>query len=174
MSNDTTTRPCIATTATGRSCAEHVLKDAPVALCYDHTFLVYMYMHGSISSHHKSIYKAMERIEKGPSKEEIALDQAWKEQSQVYYIRIGDYIKIGYTQNLKQRISGLRVDKSDVLATEPGGQAKERERHLQFANIRIGQRENFERTADLLTHIAKVRRENGPPKMTGFVSQKAA
>jgi len=133
-----------------------------------------MKMHSSVTGHLKQIHKAMERHEKGPSKEEVALDQAWKEQSQVYYIRIGDYIKIGYTQNLKQRISGLRVDKSDVLATEPGGQPKERERHLQFADIRIGQRENFERTADLLTHIAKVRHENGPPKMTGFVSQKAA
>jgi hypothetical protein len=133
-----------------------------------------MKMHSSVTGHLKQIHKAMERQEKGETEEEKARKEAYAEQSQVYYIRMGDHIKIGFTQNLRERVIGLRVDKSDILATEPGGREKERQRHLQFADIRIGHRENFERTADLLTHIAKVRRENGPPKMTGYLNQKAA
>lgn len=127
-------------------------------------------MQGRMRNHMRGINTALERAEKGedPNKDPERV-KAYEEQSQVYYIRIGDHIKIGYTQNLKERINGLRVDASDVLATEPGGREKERERHLQFADIRIGRRENFERTADLLTHIAKVRREHGKPKMTGYV-----
>jgi hypothetical protein len=70
---------------------------------------------------------------------------------------------------MSERLKSLRVDVTDVMATEPGGRDKERERHEQFADIRRGRKENFERTPELLTHIAKVRRENGKPKITGHV-----
>lgn len=146
-----------------------------MALCHEHALLVYLNMQSRINGTLKDLFVTQERVEKG---EDPRVDpkrvMAYAEQSQVYYIRMGDHIKIGYTQNLKERIGGLRVDTSDVLATEPGGRAKERERHLQFADIRIGRRENFERTADLLTHIAKVRRENGKPKITGYIKASKA
>lgn len=175
MTNDTHQRACIATSQTGRSCLGHVLNDAVIALCHEHELLVYLGVQGRLRGHLKSIGKAQEYAEKGiDSRMNPETAEAYAEQSQVYYIRIGDYIKIGYTQNLKERLNGLRVDASDILATEPGGRDKERQRHLQFADIRIGRRENFERTADLLTHIAKVRRENGKPKITGYLKTTAA
>jgi hypothetical protein len=136
---------------------------------------VYLNVQSRINGNLKNMFTLQERLEKGEDPyKDPARETAYAEQSQVYYIRMGDHIKIGYTQNLKERLTGLRVDVSDVLATEPGGRAKERERHLQFADIRIGRRENFERTADLLTHIAKVRRENGKPIITGYITKKAA
>lgn len=160
---------CIVTSPAGRPCAKLAYNNVPVALCFDHAFSVYMSISSSVGMNLRNIHEAMERDAKGETDKDAARREAYAEQAQVYYIRIGDHIKIGFTQNLLERISGLRVDASDVLAAEPGGRAKERERHLQFADIRIGKRENFERTADLLTHIAKVRRENGKPKMTGYV-----
>lgn len=173
MTNDTQKTPCIATSQSGKSCGGTVLKGTPVALCYEHAFQVYLNMHSRVTGQMKTYFDALARAENGePATNDPERHKAYAEQSQVYYIRMGDYIKIGYTQNLKERLNGLRVDAADVLATEPGSRAKERERHLQFADIRIGRRENFERTADLLTHIAKVRREHGKPKMTGYIQQK--
>jgi len=90
-------------------------------------------------------------------------------QSQVYYVRIGDYIKIGYTTNLTARLVGLRADADQVLATEPGGAQEERARHLQFAHLRKGRRENFRGALDLIQHIDRVNEKHGPPRLTTHV-----
>lgn len=87
-------------------------------------------------------------------------------QSQVYYVRIGDRVKIGYSINLKQRLNALRVPESALLATEPGGRQLERERHLQFAAERVGRREDFNPSRRLLAHIEAIKAEHGDPKLT--------
>lgn len=89
--------------------------------------------------------------------------------SQVYYLRIGDRVKIGRTQNVRQRLIELRVDVEALLATEPGGAERERERHLQFAAERVGRREDFNPSRRLLAHIEAVVVEHGPPNLTGYV-----
>lgn len=81
----------------------------------------------------------------------------------VYYVRIHDVIKIGYTSNLRTRVSGLRVDPDAVLATEPGGRDLEAIRHREFAECRIGRREDFRPTERLLRHIDHVRETFGEP-----------
>jgi hypothetical protein len=172
MTNDTQKTPCIATTPGGRKCAGYVLNGTPVSLCYDHAFQVYLNMHARVTGEMKGHFERLRRAELNIPLVDPLVTMAYEEQSQVYYIRIGEWIKIGYTANMRQRINSLRVEAKDILATEPGGRAKERERHLQFANIRQGRRENFERTADLLTHIGRVRREHGKPIMTGFIDHK--
>ncbi len=75
-------------------------------------------------------------------------------QAQVYYVRIGDYVKIGYSINVAQRMRSLRVDPDALLATEPGGLMLEQQRHAQFADERVGKRENFNPSRRLLAHIA--------------------
>ena len=172
MTNDTQKTPCIAIYESGRKCKGYVLNGTPVALCYEHAFQVYLDMHGRMAGEMKGYFERLRRAELNIPLVAPEVTKAYEEQSQVYYIRIGEWIKIGYTANMRQRINSLRVEPKDILATEPGGRAKERERHLQFANIRQGRRENFERTADLLTHIARVRREHGRPIMTGFIADK--
>lgn len=93
---------------------------------------------------------------------------ALEEQSQVYYVRIGDHIKIGYSINLVQRLSSLRVDRDCVLATEPGGRQREAERHKQFAPERVGRKENFNPSRRLLDHIESIRQQHGDPKFTTY------
>lgn len=79
-----------------------------------------------------------------------------REDPVVYYARIGDYIKIGYTTRLKNRLRTLRVD--ELLAIEPGHADLERHRHQQFAAERIDlRRENFTPSQALYTHIAGLR-----------------
>ena len=80
----------------------------------------------------------------------------------VYYAQIGDYIKIGYSTRLRQRLRTLRAD--HLLAVEPGGLDLERERHAQFRAERIDlRRENFRPSPELLDHIETLRRERRLP-----------
>lgn len=72
-------------------------------------------------------------------------------ESVVYYIRFGDRVKIGITENLVMRLGNLPHD--EVLATEPGGRDIETERHRQFDALRI-RGEWFRAESPLLEHIA--------------------
>lgn len=93
---------------------------------------------------------------------------AYAEQSQVYYVRIHDHVKIGYTVNLKQRLSQLRVSPDALLATEPGARDLEQQRHAEFAAERIGRREDFNPSRRLLAHIEAIKAEHGEPNLTGY------
>lgn len=81
----------------------------------------------------------------------------------VYYIRIGDYIKIGTTTNLKMRMEALQPD--ELLATEPGYTDVEQARHRQFEHLRIRPRsERFQQAPELLEHIEMIKSYFGDPK----------
>lgn len=54
--------------------------------------------------------------------------------SVIYYARLGNRVKIGTTTDLKLRMQQIRPE--ELLATEPGGRAVERERHGQFNALR--------------------------------------
>lgn len=78
----------------------------------------------------------------------------------VYYVRIGDSIKIGTTGNLEQRMSQLMAD--EILAAEPGDRDLERARHRQFAHLRV-RGERFRPANDLMTHVEDIRHRFGLP-----------
>jgi hypothetical protein len=78
----------------------------------------------------------------------------------VYYIRRGDLIKIGFTEDPAQRFSALLPD--EILAFEPGGRNEETFRHRQFDHLR-GRGENFRQALELLEHIRSVREMYGDP-----------
>lgn len=76
----------------------------------------------------------------------------WRErESRVYYIRRADnLVKIGFSTNVEVRMRDLGV--WDLLVTEPGGRALERERHEQFADLRVrGEWFRYERP--LIEHV---------------------
>ena len=54
--------------------------------------------------------------------------------SVVYYARLGNRVKIGYTTDLSKRMKV--VNPEEVMATEPGGPHLEAARHQQFADLR--------------------------------------
>ncbi|WP_157253189.1 hypothetical protein [Nonomuraea typhae] len=111
-------------------------------------------------------------------KEGLASRQAWEgdylaarrklyeTQSVVYYVRIGDAIKIGVTTNMKARMPQVMPD--EVLATEPGDINLERQRQAQFAHLKL-RGERFLPGDDLIRHIAEIKRQHGEPKMTGYL-----
>jgi hypothetical protein len=55
--------------------------------------------------------------------------------SVVYYARLGNRCKIGWTADLKQRMTDIQPE--ELLATERGGPALETERHEQFKALRV-------------------------------------
>lgn len=111
---------------------------------------------------------------RGPDYEKIAArnnarQDALDAQSVVYYIREpNECIKIGYTTNMRSRLTGLRMDESSVLATEPGGYDLEQMRHRQFADLRIGRHERFRPEPELLSHIEMIRGHFGDPIITTY------
>lgn len=86
----------------------------------------------------------------------------------VYYVRIEDYIKIGWTSKLRSRMRELRVDAhTALLAIEPGTKELERQRHVEFANDRIHNlRENFNPSPRLMDHTRELAQANRLPAWT--------
>ena len=74
-------------------------------------------------------------------------------ESVVYYMRVGNRVKIGYSTNLASRIASVMPE--EVLAVEPGGRMLEGVRHRQFADLRVT-REWFRHEGALVAHIEKL------------------
>lgn len=74
----------------------------------------------------------------------------------VYYLRISDVVKIGYTTRLDQRLLAYPPF-AELLATEPGDQTLERERHWQFRADLMSGREWFRYSPALQQHIDSLR-----------------
>lgn len=68
--------------------------------------------------------------------------------AKVYFIRMGDHIKIGYSSNVRQRMLGLKQDtrlpvgvsygdvlNMELLATEEGGKDREAALHRKFSHL---------------------------------------
>lgn len=71
--------------------------------------------------------------------------------SVVYYARLGNRVKIGYTADLGHRMNSIQPE--EVLATERGGPKLETKRHAQFAKLRVVG-EWFRYEQPLVDHIA--------------------
>lgn len=72
----------------------------------------------------------------------------------VYYMRIGDRVKIGTSTNLRTRLEAINPE--ELLALERGGVGIERIRHQEFAALRT-HGEWFRLEGLLLAHIEKLR-----------------
>jgi hypothetical protein len=72
----------------------------------------------------------------------------------VYYMRIGDRIKIGYSSSLRKRLESINPE--ELLAVEAGGMRREAERHAQFGHLRT-HGEWFRYEGALVEHIESLR-----------------
>lgn len=80
----------------------------------------------------------------------------------VYYARRGEYVKIGTTTKLRNRMRDLMPD--EVLAVEPGSYKLEGELHKRFASSRLHPScEYFSLNDELQAHIRQVLERAGPP-----------
>lgn len=138
-------------------CGATIPDNAPVAVCRTHGL--------QIARVYADVMASEDRDRRVIQLERRQADKGNREGLVVYYIRIGDYIKIGFTSRLKDRIHGLRVTRDDVLAIEPGGRELEAQRHEEFATERVHRRrENFFPSTGLLAHIESCRAEHPLPQ----------
>lgn len=103
-------------------CQRHSATEPPVLLCEDHR--------------------------------DLAVAQATKRRPHVheplvYFVRNGSRIKIGWTTNIKGRMTALALPMSAVELTIPGGPAEEDMMHSRFHASRISRTEWFESTEEL-------------------------
>lgn len=93
-----------------------------------------------------------------------SLDVPW---GFTYFVRRGDFIKIGHSAVPKQRMGSLQVsfpDRLKVLAVIPNSIIKEPDAHAMFAHLYVSG-EWFRATPELLYFISKVKEEaNQMPK----------
>jgi hypothetical protein len=71
--------------------------------------------------------------------------------AQVYYARLGNRVKIGFSFDVKRRM--ISIQPEELMATEPGGIQKEAKRHAEFADLRVAG-EWFRYEGRLVDHIA--------------------
>lgn len=86
-----------------------------------------------------------------------ALDLGW-----IYYLAVGDRIKVGYTKDLKKRLNHYPPD-SELLAMKPGTKKQERTEHSLLTAHRVAGREWYTRHLEVLERAAAVVAEYGPP-----------
>lgn len=132
-------------------CTRPVPEDAPVPLCTLHLLCAAQWIAEQEPAYAAKLFKLAPR---GP-RFNVGRTQA------VYYVRFRDRIKIGTTTDLPGRMEA--VIHEELLAIEPGGNAVERHRHLQFVQFRA-QREWFTPAPELLEHVRQVRAEHGDPR----------
>jgi len=73
----------------------------------------------------------------------------------VYYARLGNRCKIGWTADLKRRMAEIQPE--ELLVTEPGGPDQETKRHAQFAELHVVG-EWFRYEGALVKHVESLRR----------------
>jgi hypothetical protein len=97
---------------------------------------------------------------------------AHPDESLVYYAVDADVVKIGCSVNPWARIRELRTARPAILlaATEPGGEARERDRHKRFAELHI-EREWFRFAGDLADHVATLRSRSNPQRFDELPSR---
>lgn len=81
----------------------------------------------------------------------------------VYYLQVGERLKIGYSVDVKRRMRAYPPG-SQLLAVEPGDRDLETQRHRQFAGSLLDGREWFRPTPDVLELVSEIIKTYGEPK----------
>jgi len=129
----------------------------PFPLCAHHANVAHASVQRDIArTQHRTSEALMKKIH--PQWREVTLD-GW-----IYYVRIGDEIKIGYTKNVRKRMHAYPpAPMSELLAVHPGTLQDEAALHQRFTPYRSNRREWYERRPAIMRHIADVVAEYGPP-----------
>lgn len=144
---------CTVQRGDGTFCDAPSMPELPASICPKHAARIFMHLRDFVGKADRSdlamrLISASEQRSRdtyaaAPIREVMA--------EVVYYVRVGDHVKIGYTTNLRNRMQAYPTGR--LLATEPGGLTLERQRHEQFAHALDVGREWFTITPDLMGHI---------------------
>lgn len=147
---------CTAQKPDGEFCDRKSLPDAPFPVCLRHATLLLRYLNKCAPDAVDDRIILAARLMEQDHGREAERDKLRPKQGVVYYLLIGDLVKIGYTENLPRRMSAYPPG-SELLATEPGSPELEVERHKQFSQYRKHRVEWYEAAPELLAHIQRVK-----------------
>lgn len=162
-SSDRTDKRCTAQRADGTFCDSPSVPDAPFPICSKHAARVVEFARARVESmpdrdRMAAVLGAIRH--EGRATSEGAIPP--KHVDVVYYVRVGEHVKIGTTTNLPSRLKAFGP--SEFLACEPGSVTVERRRHKQFANDLAAGREWFNPSPALMAWIEAVKDEHPQPK----------
>lgn len=148
---------CTAQLDDGSVCGQPSAASAPFPICDGHVVAAYRFVKRRIGGLSEDpayrVHRYLDRVDEDCERERQRFQDR---QHVIYYVRIGDHIKIGYTSCLKQRMTQYPLNRR-LLAVETGDLVTERARHLQFrAYLALG-KEWFTPGAELLSHINLLR-----------------
>lgn len=81
----------------------------------------------------------------------------------VYFLRNGNRLKIGTSQNLRRRITSLSLRREDVVRVEHGDQEYERSLHRRFVELRVDETEWFELRGSLARYLGEPEAQPAEP-----------
>lgn len=90
----------------------------------------------------------------------------------IYFLRIGGYVKIGWTSNLEKRMRQYMPD-TQLLAVKPGTRKDERQLHRKFAHLKTHGREWFPLAPQITEEIDATVAEHGAPPVVDFSARRA-
>ena len=111
-------------------------------------------------NHLMHIYRVVVALgkQKNPPAEALAANVMWRKKyatmGEVYFMRFGDRIKIGFSTSLRTRLRVIPHD--ELLATTPGSRYTEGQTHKRFAHLRLTG-EWFSMGEDLMDYIATLK-----------------
>jgi len=154
--------PCCIPIYTGAPCGQPSHPVAPFAICGRHARQVWERFNqfaDSVRSNEISQLAVMLN-EHDAVRRRSTRELAESQTGLVYYVQIGDNLKIGYTKNLPQRLAAYPPTRR-LLATERGGWDRESQRLREFRHLLDAGNEWFHPGPDLIEHINELRRAVG-------------
>lgn len=132
-------------------------QDVPFPICTRHTLRLYRRVRERLAGAVSDPAAALALMTEHMKAEQDAKARHHDEQTWcVYYAEVGQFVKIGVTSNLRQRIYSYPPF-SRLLASEPGGYELENKRLMQFQHLLAHGKEWFDPGADLLRFIKELK-----------------
>ena len=142
---------CTAIEQNGAFCDRESLPDAPFPICVIHAAEVLRYLNSVVTDGGAAV-EAVRAIEGVDAPSILIPDE---DEPLVYYLRVGDHIKIGHSTNFTVRRRQYPPD-AELLAVEFGDTALELQRHRQFRKDLAMRREWFKPSRELMAHIKEL------------------
>lgn len=137
---------------------------AVMPICDEHAFRVHDEVEAGLLAvqNARRLNRQAEADARRSRQEQAVRDSKGDAPGWIYYLRIDDKVKIGYTGDITQRMRAYPPG-TTVLAVHPGTPRMERELHRQFAAHLVQGREWFRPATEILDHCAAVVAEHGDP-----------
>lgn len=153
-------------------CTEPRYRHFDSKMCHEHTkgvSNIYVGYHAeTLAAAQRRLDESRDKRERESAKRAAAAKEAARSQAgTVYFLRVGSYIKIGWTSDLTGRMRSYPPD-SILLATQPGLRADETKLHKRFAIHRSHGREWYPLVPQILEHIDRVKAQHGEPEQVDF------